>query len=257
MKFFLEAIEIAKREGVIGVENGRLRVFKHLGDFWEDIQQCHPFVFTPTGTTKDLTDLGADDNPTYGVDRRDLDAPFKVFSIEVLGAHVTIPRPTDQERVWIDWIMVKEIQPKEYMYIALCEKRDDELGKTRFLFASNAEGPIVAEFLKRLKTEKIGVEQVREKIKLGTGKEKTFHTIRKIVHVRPARLIDSTYSESRVIDWSHRWAVRGHWRALRGLGKDREGNYCVPGYTWVSEHVRGPEGAPLVVKTRVVDGTNE
>jgi hypothetical protein len=54
------------------------------------------------------------------------------------------------------------------------------------------------------------------------------------------------------IEWSHRWSVRGHWRTVPGLGKNREGQYSVTGHTWVSEHEKGPEDAPLITKTRLV-----
>jgi len=73
------------------------------------------------------------------------------------------------------------------------------------------------------------------------------------------------------IDWSYVGYWRGHWRAFyvksgdetvkdhlgwnkvdySRTGKDRKGVYCVPGYTWVVEHIKGdPELAEI--KTRVV-----
>ncbi len=52
------------------------------------------------------------------------------------------------------------------------------------------------------------------------------------------------------IDWLHSWSVRGHWRKCASLGKDREGAYCIPGFTWVKDHVRGD--GPMVEKTRIV-----
>jgi len=47
--------------------------------------------------------------------------------------------------------------------------------------------------------------------------------------------------------------VRGHWRKHEGIGKDREGIYGVEGFTWVSEHVRGPGNLPLVKKVRILE----
>ena len=34
--------------------------------------------------------------------------------------------------------------------------------------------------------------------------------------------------------------------------KDRFGDYCVSGYTWVKDHKKGPEELQLIYKTRAV-----
>lgn len=56
------------------------------------------------------------------------------------------------------------------------------------------------------------------------------------------------------IDWQHRWERIGHWRKLAngGLGKDRNGDYCIPGFTWVVETVCGPDDKPIIKKVRLV-----
>jgi hypothetical protein len=68
---------------------------------------------------------------------------------------------------------------------------------------------------------------------------------------------------SRNIDWSHKWTCSGHWRYFYNqehtvdfekIGKNRDGDYCERGRTWVSDHVKGPEDAPLIKKTRVIGG---
>lgn len=44
----------------------------------------------------------------------------------------------------------------------------------------------------------------------------------------------------RKIEFTFAFPVRGHWRELPGkIGKDRKGNYCVQGKTWVNESVKG------------------
>lgn len=242
-------LEIAKRDGVVGVRNdGRAQRFVWLDSFWNSVEKCHPFVFSPANEVP--VDAGQDNAPVYGPDHRDLDAPFPVFSIEVLGQHICVPRPTDKQKIYIDCIMVTEFRPKEYGYVTSCINEKDG---NKFIFASNAEGPIVEEFLKRLKREKTGIENARERVRVGTGQTKKVITIRKIVHVRPTRLQSPVSEMGRTIDWSHRWEVRGHWRKLEGgLGKDRDGNYCVEGWTWVKDFVKGPEGAILVKKTRLI-----
>ena len=54
------------------------------------------------------------------------------------------------------------------------------------------------------------------------------------------------------LEYSHSFKVRGHWRSIdeKSLGKDRNGNYGIKGYTWVVEHIRG-EGE-LTKRLRVV-----
>ena len=53
------------------------------------------------------------------------------------------------------------------------------------------------------------------------------------------------------VDWQHRWHQSGHWRKIKGTGKDAEGNE-VEERTWVKSCVKGPEDKPLVNKIRLV-----
>ena len=54
------------------------------------------------------------------------------------------------------------------------------------------------------------------------------------------------------VDWSHRWRVRGHWRSIPNkIGKDRDGN-PIQGFTWIADHIKGPETKELIEKTRII-----
>ena len=55
------------------------------------------------------------------------------------------------------------------------------------------------------------------------------------------------------LEYSFSFHVRGHWRRIgeKTLGKDRNGNYNVKGYTWITEYIKG-EGE-LVKRIRVVE----
>jgi hypothetical protein len=53
------------------------------------------------------------------------------------------------------------------------------------------------------------------------------------------------------VDWQHRWHVRGHWRKVKDIGYDIDGNE-MKGWTWVKAHVKGPEDKPLVERTRII-----
>lgn len=52
-------------------------------------------------------------------------------------------------------------------------------------------------------------------------------------------------TDTRDVDWSHRWMVDGHWRNhyYPSEGKHRQ--------IWIAPHVKGPEDKPLVIQERV------
>ena len=66
---------------------------------------------------------------------------------------------------------------------------------------------------------------------------------RRVAHVRVIKLRrtspDGQGAASR--EWRHRWVVRGHWR-MQPFGEGRERRRPV----WISPHVKGPEGAPML-----------
>ena len=107
-----------------------------------------------------------------------------------------------------------------------------------------------------------GIERTNDRVKYKTRDgEKHLLKIRKIVHIRAKKVtgqeIDEHVKAGRKIDWSHRFEVRGHWRKHNGIGKNRAGDYCVEGSTYVIDYQKGPEEAPLVKKTRVVVGDEQ
>lgn len=194
------------------------------------------------------------DGPILDLEQHDveLDAPFKVFSIEMLTDHISIPLPEDlvgenSVGVYIDCILCIETAPKQFKMIALTKNtRGIHMAAEIYL------GPIVADFIKRLNTEAVGTEGKKIRIPMGTGKNSGV-TIRKVIHVTPKKEREKYAGGTREVDWSHRWLVRGHWRKVNGIGKDRSGEYCVKEFTWVTEHDKGPDGKPLIRKTRIVD----
>jgi len=114
---------------------------------------------------------------------------------------------------------------------------------------------VLSNFAKMINENSDGVEFVKKKIKIGSGKAKRFHTIKRIIHVFPKRKRTGTATiEGRTISFSHRFVRRGHWRDLPhgGLGKNRAGDYVVQGKTWVIDSTVGPKEVPLIRKTRLV-----
>lgn len=57
-----------------------------------------------------------------------------------------------------------------------------------------------------------------------------------------------------LVEWSHRWGVRGHW-AWRHCGADHPYAQVVDGKimcrVWIAPYIKGPEGKPLVITDKV------
>jgi len=108
------------------------------------------------------------------------------------------------------------------------------------------------EILNLISSEKqVGLDKTKMKFRTGTGKLRRQLTLKNIVYVIPSAE-RATFNEKygAKIDWTHRWEVRGHWRTVPNIGKDPDGDYCIPGKTWVRPSVKGPDTAPLIQKTR-------
>lgn len=260
MKYLKEMLERARSQHAIPVliknEDGEAEPMERGIDvnvFFRQVENVVPFVFSrgpdPTSEAPDL-EVG-----------ELLDCPFKTFSIEMLGdVPLSEARPDDIMQSRVFCIVVHEYTSSktnstEYVVYNLIEMRSptsDEVLRT--VAVSFYTMPLVKAYLAKLNSGEVGTEHVRERVKIGTGKAKKTVTIRKIVHVKSkGKKYFSEYAGHREVDWTHRWFVRGHWRKFEGLGKDREGNYCVTGRTWVNAHEKGPEHAPLISKTRIVD----
>lgn len=253
---FVKMIEAAKA-GIWSLDKKEVLSKDEVTEmFWQAVPKCQPFVFLNNPATYSI-DTKVDDLPK-------LDAPFEVFSIETLangGDFYKIPGleyTEEEERDSFgstECMMVVEREPNQFMVFTLnflislnkwvVTHSGVERAWTDYagIFINELNKPGVAGFI-----------NVNEKVKIRTPSSGTaFHKIKKIVYIRDSRQKDVQPILGRTIDWTHRWMVRGHWRTNQGkVGKDRGGNYCVPNFTWVSEHERGPEDAPLVSKTRVV-----
>jgi hypothetical protein len=106
------------------------------------------------------------------------------------------------------------------------------------------------------KKSKTGLVRTNERIKIRSGEESRIHKIKSIVYIKDYNSKTEDF-QSRDIDWSHRWSVRGHWRKVDSIGKNRAGEYVISGWTWVTEHEKGPDEAPLITKTRIVKDSIE
>lgn len=103
-----------------------------------------------------------------------------------------------------------------------------------------------------------GTARTNIRAKVKSNGQTYFHKIKHVVYLglkKEYNRVASVQGES--VDWSHRWEVRGHWRKVRGIGKDREGNYTVKGFAWVVPHIKGPDALPVIKKVRADMPTKE
>lgn len=255
MKEFLRMIDVVRNQGIADMTEERDSGFRPATSTeWTYFEKCQPFVFMTS--PREAQDI------LQGTPEREIievDAPFPVFSIETIGdalGSTFAVRDGKREVGFLTHaVMTVELGPKEYSFYSLVEFPTGQI--VVFREEARMAAPIVHQMLKVLARQKIGTRSERHVVKLGAGKEKRQRRIRRVIHVASKADVDSKSEATRDVDWSHRFEVRGHWRKHEGLGKDRDDNYCVHGWTWIRHHVKGPEDKPLVKKVRVVDERND
>jgi hypothetical protein len=213
------------------------------------------FVFDTVPPIENLPDLPAD------AEEDDLDLPFPTCAFENLGrmSLFELRAKDDPTRlISVDVLVINEVSPKKYEGWVLWFHKGDPQTSLQYNAFRPDEFPryfrsIQRMYLSQFKRAVLGIETTNEAVKIKTDGQKVHHRLRKIIRVVPkGRASETKAAFGRTINWSHRFEVRGHWRKSDTLGKDREGNYCVEGYTWVVPHTRGPEELPLVKKVRLV-----
>jgi hypothetical protein len=208
--------------------------------FYRMADEANIFVFEPEGVIEDSM-----------LESETIDLPFEVCSFEVRGEIM----PGGYRCV-----LMRELEPRVFEMYCYKESSDRSLMIEYVDYRTvKTEGGVrpaqlVSYLLKRLTKERTGLEEIKLREKIGTGKERRPLGIRKIIRVAPDKRASSVEAlAKKAINWSHRWMVRGHWRKHEGIGKNRQGDYVVSGWTWVASHQKGPEELPLIDdKTRLV-----
>lgn len=234
-------------------------------DLRKDIRSAELMIFQKGDKSGEIVDDGEfDDN---------LDLPFDNVYIEMNKGYITYH---DDERFNILSILIKEFFPKCYSFV-LNTKYDivllppifiDPSDKEKHLtFLPTADGKdfiddrirssciamakIVAELLGRMKKSRIGKEKVHILHKTRIDSKKQFYKFSNIHYIYGKnKELPKSGIKGNKIDWTHSWLVRGHWRKVDGIGKDRNGDYTIEGMTWVNPHKKG-EGV-LVKKIHFV-----
>jgi hypothetical protein len=196
----------------------------------------------------DIDDKGIDVGGIESAGSKPFSLPFKTCWLEVMnGGLANWDMPSGR---WeLRGLLIEEYAPEKFNYVllvdqsngrqalyALHDDMDYEQHTEKFRKVAREAA---FQTISRLNNRSLeaGVVNNHEKLKIKTAQGKIFHRIRKIIYVVSKKSrglpIDGI---SQQVDWSHRWLVRGHWRSIAGLGKDRDGNYCIAGFTWVTEH---------------------
>jgi len=267
MNQFKQMIETVRSLGVRSLQNSsasREPYFEKL--FWDSVEKCQPFVLADC-KGEPAIDISTSEILDFP---ETLSPPFEIMSMEKLSGE---PLHTDDIKttisIKISCIMVVETMPdvfslfcygsvlreKSQAPVVLHFKKEATMSR-----GNSSEGYfcVADALLDRINSpsEEDGLEKVRERIKIGSGKSKKVITIRKVIHIRPKLKRDrgEAIESTRTIDYSHVFIRRGHWRDLPGgLGKNRAGDYCVKDKTWVNQsRPIGPKDKPLINKVRVV-----
>ena len=159
-------------------------------------------------------------------------------------------------------LIIKEKSPGVNIFLVLgYSYKDGDLNITGAYYDQGKDDSHIEKtfklFLREIRKNKIASERVNEQIKIRRNGKNTIHKIKTIIHVRQNDNPKQTGVYGGPLDWTHRWEVMGHWRRVKGIGKNREGIYETIGFTWIGNYIKGPENKPLIQKTRIIENRNE
>lgn len=203
-----------------------------------------------------------------------LDLPFPLCWFERLHSSILMNRDfglseltENGKEVNLFGALVEEISPGRCRFMFLVSGATEEYSGLSWLRVTDENGNasngfeslltigltlIKGAFLDPLKSSDLGEQKVNIRNKIRTESGTRIQKIKKIIYVGDRKEPSNHSIPGTPINWSHAWMVRGHWRKIDGIGKDREGAYTVSKFTWVKAHTKGPEGSDIVSKIRVV-----
>lgn len=280
MKWLKVLTEVVSQKGI---ERERDLLFNNeaysmaVGMYELAISECHPFIYRPQATTDPLSSVDSTD--ALG-NFSEIDLPFSSCSFEILNGSLISAIETLEDNqslnqlsseqirtlkrtFLIRCILIREMFPQQFACFGLFENPADKTFEVKYWRENKTEGELekdvffvtttIFKILNQLNTNGGYTEKIKERVKVGRGKNRIAHTIKTLIHIKSTKSASSSSLLGGRLDFSHRFEVMGHWRAVKGVGKDREGNYCIENWTWVIPHVRGPEELPLIKKTRLFE----
>lgn len=248
--------------------------------FYQSLKQAKPFVFDRK-TTNDKLEQAGDLPLAERVESFSL--PFKTSLYLLTDPHIVQAGVGDDAPLFrFQGYLLDEITPETFHLYIVGTIQLASLGKMEAPYCDhvvmdlrNIQETRHDYILLNTLTNAISVQRVGiEKHAQVTYHEETaltkFTTVKydNIVHIADKVEYEYTKGMSENVNWEFAGWWRGHWRALyfpdhitdsfgrrvvdyERKGKNREGEYCVAGYTWVVEHTRG-DAALAEIKTRLV-----
>lgn len=197
-----------------------------------------------------------------------VDLPFKkcVFEVQEGMFFYYTPQQQNAAKMFgsqlrhVRTFLVEETSPLKYNVYLCAESKDGNWLSFHNYWSETDNGDefrtilsLIQSVLNSFRGQSFAREIVKESMKIKVNGKKKQININTITHVYPDKLITPKGLHGKILEWSHRWEVRGHWRKIKGKGKDRTGSYTQEGFTWVLNHEKGPLDKELVQKTRVVN----
>jgi hypothetical protein len=252
MQQFERMVEAIRTKGIL-TGSHKLWIPDQQSVIWEYLEKSQPFVLSPAVIDHKLNSI-PNDGRTLKLDKVNIEAPpFPSLSIEAAdGRGLCTAHLEGMGTIRPICIQIAEFSPGAYFNLWLCD--EDRFGDVVLNFqpGASAIANMTNALIDTINNNRTGYEVVRKTIKIGVGSEKRNRRIRRVIYISPKKIKEDSSLSGRNIEWTHRFLVRGHWRKIDTIGKNRDGEYVVPGYTWVSHHTRGDESLPLVKKIRLV-----
>lgn len=230
------------------------------------MKEAEIFCIQPSASDKQISIEKNGAKHEYGAYEDELDSPFQTIWIEcsdVNGEESPLTHDfhtTTNSLILTYGILIHEVKPKNFRIWTYYKINtyDDSTKSFKYnkakVFETCMIGPIAEYYISRINKEAWGVENPHEVLKIGSGKSKEIKRIRRVIHIAPKQVKNKiAIGVHKKIDWSHSWTVRGHWRKINGIGKDRNNQELVYGYTWVNSYLKG--NGELVKKARIVKNT--
>lgn len=221
------------------VQNGKLVSFVLNSETALDMfNNTKPFVFK---------DLDTSMTPVFGFTTFNL--PFKHCWFESIGKPLLMAEIRKNQKVELNGIYVGE---DEHIIIYTMGKLlsvhnfpDDQILLVKAIVSTIAD---------KINTQFKGSYNPRQFVKSKIGGVKHSRRINEVIYISPTKNIKSDCIDSRDIDWSYRFDVRGHWAHYNNkntIGHDQNGN-IIYGKTWRKSYVKGAESLPYIKKVRVL-----
>ena len=117
---------------------------------------------------------------------------------------------------------------------------------------------MLKELCSQINSKKTVIHQVEtnDAITIKKYPKKIRHQIRTVLYIHNKEEVIKNNKALKInLSCPYRFTVRGHWRKLESddrVGKDREGNYTVQGFTWITDFIKGEKEKPLKETIRIV-----